>query len=143
MVKLHEKYEFPEGLYYSKDHLWLKQEGENVRVGITDLAQQAAGPIVFVRLMPKGRVVEAGKPLGTMETGKWVGPLKSPVTGTIVETNEKLKTEPKLLNSDPYGEGWVAVLKPSKLNEELKNLISDLNVLNEWLKDEIPKIIKK
>ncbi len=143
MVRLHEKYEFPEALYYSKDHLWLRKEGDNVRVGITDLAQQAAGPIVFVRLMPKGRMVEAGKPLGTMETGKWVGPLKSPVTGTIVETNERLKTEPKLLNTNPYDEGWVAVLKPSKRDEELKNLMSDLSVVNEWLKEEIPKVIKK
>ncbi len=142
MVKLFDKYEFPEGLYYSKDHLWLKIEGDVVRVGVTDLAQQAAGPIVYVRLVPKGKVVEAGKPLGTMETGKWVGPLKSPVSGTIVEVNEALKSQPKLLNEDPYGKGWLAVIKPSKLEEELKGLFSKVEDMIPWLQEELPKLIK-
>ncbi|MEM2665895.1 MAG: glycine cleavage system protein H [Nitrososphaerota archaeon] len=142
MVKLFDKYEFPEGLYYSKDHLWLKIEGDLVRVGVTDLAQQAAGPIVYVRLMPKGKVVEAGKPIGTMETGKWVGPLKSPVSGTIVELNEALKSQPKLLNEDPYGKGWLALIKPSKLEDELKGLFSKVEDMIPWLQEEIPKIIK-
>ncbi|PUA32095.1 MAG: hypothetical protein B9J98_04400 [Candidatus Terraquivivens tikiterensis] len=142
MVKLFDKYEFPEGLYYSKDHLWLKIEGDVVRVGVTDLAQQAAGPIVYVRLMPKGKTVEAGKPIGTMETGKWVGPLKSPVSGTIVEVNEALKSQPKLLNEDPYGKGWLAIIKPSKLEEELKGLFSKVEDMIPWLQEEIPKLIK-
>ncbi|MEM1531522.1 MAG: glycine cleavage system protein H [Nitrososphaerota archaeon] len=142
MVKLFDKYEFPEGLYYSKDHLWLKIEGDLVRVGVTDLAQQAAGPIVYVRLMPKGKVVEAGKPIGTIETGKWVGPLKSPVSGTIVELNEALKSQPKLLNEDPYGKGWLALIKPSKLEDELKGLFSKVEDMIPWLQEEIPKIIK-
>lgn len=142
MVKLFDKYEFPEGLYYSKDHMWLKIEGDVVRVGITDLAQQAAGPIVYARLMPKGKVVEAGKPIGTIETGKWVGPLKSPVSGTIVEVNEALKSQPKLLNEDPYGKGWLAVIKPSKLEDELKSLFSKVEDMIPWLQEEIPKLIK-
>ncbi len=142
MVKLFDKYEFPEGLYYSKDHLWLKIEGDLVRVGVTDLVQQAAGPIVYVRLMPKGKVVEAGKPIGTIETGKWVGPLKSPVSGTIVELNEALKSQPKLLNEDPYGKGWLALIKPSKLEDELKGLFSKVEDMIPWLQEEIPKIIK-
>ncbi|MEM2910382.1 MAG: glycine cleavage system protein H [Nitrososphaerota archaeon] len=142
MVKLFDKYEFPEGLYYSKDHLWLKIEGDVVRVGVTDLAQQAAGPIVYVRLMPKGKAVDAGKPIGTMETGKWVGPLKSPVSGTIVEVNEALKSQPKLLNEDPYGKGWLAIIKPSKLEDELKGLFSKVEEMVPWLQEEIPKIIK-
>ncbi|MEM0204304.1 MAG: glycine cleavage system protein H, partial [Nitrososphaerota archaeon] len=136
MVKLFDKYEFPEGLYYSKDHLWLKIEGDLVRVGVTDLAQQAAGPIVYVRLMPKGKVVEAGKPIGTIETGKWVGPLKSPVSGTIVELNEALKSQPKLLNEDPYGKGWLALIKPSKLEDELKGLFSKVEDMIPWLQEE-------
>lgn len=142
MVKLFDKYEFPEGLYYSKDLLWLKIEGDVVRIGVTDLAQQAAGPIVYVRLMPKGKTVEAGKPIATIETGKWVGPLKSPVSGTIVEINEALKSQPKLLNEDPYGKGWLALIKPSKLEEELKNLFSKIEDMIPWLQEEIPKLIK-
>jgi glycine cleavage system H protein len=115
MVRILDRFEFPEGLYYSRDHLWAKREDGTVRVGATDMAQQAAGSLLFVRVMPKGRQVESGKPLGTVETGKWVGPLKSSLSGTIVEVNEALKTQPKLLNQDPYGNGWLAVLQPSRL----------------------------
>src|SRR3990170_1980923 len=143
MVKILDKFEFPEGFYYSSDHLWVKKEDGNVRVGVTDMAQQAAGSILFVRLMPKGRQVESGKPLGTMETGKWVGPLKCPLSGTIVETNETLKTQPKLLNEAPYGKGWLALLQPSKLDDELKNLMTDLAQLEKFAQAEQPKLFKK
>lgn len=142
MVKI-KGLEFPEGLYYSKDHLWVKVEGEYVRVGITDLAQKAAGDIVFVRLLPKGRKVRAGAPLGTMESGKWVGPLKSPVTGTIVEVNERLKSDPKLLNRDPYGEGWIALIKPDDFEKDKANLISDIEELKRFIEEEYKKLIKE
>lgn len=141
MVKILE-YEFPEELLYSKDHLWVKIENGKVRVGITDFAQAIAGEIVFVRLMPKGRKVRVGQPLGTMETGKWVGPLKSPVSGTIVEVNDALKIEPKLLNTDPYGKGWVAVIEPANLEEDKKNLISDLEELKKFIEEEEKKYKK-
>lgn len=141
MVKILE-YEFPEGLLYSKDHLWAKIEDGKVRVGITDFAQAIAGEIVFVRLMPKGRKVRFGQPLGTMETGKWVGPLKSPVSGTIIEINEKLRREPKLLNTDPYGEGWIAVIEPTNLEEDKKNLISDFEELKKFIEEEEKKYKK-
>jgi glycine cleavage system H protein len=143
MARILDRFEYPEGLFYSADHLWVKREDGSVRVGVTDMAQQAAGSILFVRLMPKGRKVEFGKPLGTMETGKWVGPLKSPLSGTIVESNEALKTQPKLLNEDPYGKGWLAVLQPSKLGDELKNLMSDLAQIEKFTQAELPKLFKK
>ena len=134
--------EFPEGLYYSKDHLWVKVEDDKVRVGITDLAQKAAGDIVFVRLLPKGRKVRRGAPLGTLESGKWVGPIKSPVTGTILEVNEKVKTDPKILNRDPYGEGWLMVIKPDNFEEDKKELISDMEELKRFIEQEAPKLLK-
>ena len=143
MTKILDRFEYPEGLFYSADHLWMKREDGSVRVGVTDMAQQAAGSILFVRLMPKGRQVESGKPLGTMETGKWVGPLKSPLSGTVLESNEALKTQPKLLNEDPYGKGWLAVLQPSKLDDELKNLMSDLTQIEKFTQAELPKLFKK
>lgn len=143
MTKILDRFEYPEGLFYSADHLWMKREDGSVRVGVTDMAQQAAGSILFVRLMPKGRQVESGKPLGTMETGKWVGPLKSPLSGTVLESNEALKTQPKLLNEDPYGKGWLAVLQPSKLDDELKNLMSDLAQIEKFTQAELPKLFKK
>lgn len=140
LVKLLEKFEFKEGLYYSKDHMWVKLENGNVRVGITDVAQRAAGPITFIRLLPKGKLVTKGKPLGTMETGKWVGPLVSPVSGTLLEVNENLKNQPKLLNEDPYGAGWVAVIQPSNFEEDKKALISDFKELEEFIKNELQKL---
>ena len=143
MTKILDRFEYPEGLLYSADHLWVKKEDGSVRVGVTDMAQQAAGSILFVRLMPKGRQVESGKPLGTMETGKWVGPLKSPLSGTIVEANEALKTQPKLLNEDPYGKGWLAVLQPSKPDDELKNLMTDPARIEKFAQAEQPKLFKK
>jgi len=143
VVKVLDRFEYPESLYFSADHLWAKKEDGTVRVGVTDMAQQAAGSILFVRLMPKGRQVESGKPLGTMETGKWVGPLKSPLSGTIVEANEALKTQPKLLNEDPYGKGWLAVLQPSKPDDELKNLMTDPAQIEKFVQAELPKLFKK
>jgi glycine cleavage system H protein len=142
-VKILDKFEFPEGLFYSSDHLWAKKEDGGVRVGVTDMAQQAAGSILFVRIMPKGRQVESGKPLGTMETGKWVGPLKSPISGSIIEANEALKTQPKLLNEDPYGKGWLAMIQPSKLDDELKNLMTDSAQIEKFAQAEQPKLFKK
>jgi len=143
MVRILDRFEFPEGLYYSADHLWAKKEDGTVRLGVTDMAQQAAGSILFVRIMPKARQVESGKPLGTMETGKWVGPLKSPLSGTIVETNESLKTQPKLLNEDPYGKGWLIVLQPSRLDDELKNLMTDPAQIEKFAQAELPRLFKK
>ena len=143
MVKILDRFEFPEGLFYSGDHLWAKKEDGTVRVGVTDLAQQAAGSILFVRLMPKGRPVQSGKPLGTMETGKWVGPLKSPLSGNIAESNETLKTQPKLLNEDPYGKGWLVVIQPSNLDTELKNLMTDSAQIEKFAQAELPKLFKK
>jgi glycine cleavage system H protein len=142
MVRILDRFEFPEGLYYSADHLWAKKEDGTVRVGATDMAQQSAGPLLFVRVMPKGRQVESGKPLGSMETSKWVGPLKSPLSGTIIEVNEALKTQPKLLNQDPYGKGWLAVLQPSKLEDELKNLMTDPAHIQKFVQSEQVKLFK-
>jgi len=143
MARVLDRFDYPEGFYFSADHLWAKKEDGTLRVGVTDMAQQAAGSILFVRIMPKGRQVESGKPLGTMETGKWVGPLKSPLSGTIVETNEALKAQPKLLNEDPYGKGWLALLQPSKLDDELKNLMTELAQIEKFAQAELPKLFKK
>jgi glycine cleavage system H protein len=143
MVKLLEKYEFLEGLYYSKDHLWAKIEDDKVRVGITDFAQQQAGTILYVRLLPSGREIPTqGKPLGTMESGKWIGSLKSPVAGTIAETNLELQKKAGLLNEDPYGRGWLALIKPSNLEADLKNLMTDFGEIEEWLKAELKRMKK-
>jgi len=143
VVKLFERYEYPEGLYYSKDHLWAKIEDGKVRVGLTDFAQQIAGKIRFIRLRPLGVKVEQGKTLGTMETGKWVGPLVSPLSGTVIEVNKDLMRKAGLVNEDPYGKGWLSVLQPTNLDEELKTLWTDLDKMKPWLEQEIAKYVKE
>nr|MDO8045183.1 glycine cleavage system protein H [Candidatus Baldrarchaeota archaeon] len=143
MVKI-EGYEFPDDFYYHPDHMWAKVEDGKVRVGYNDWAQSAAGKILFIRTKKVGQPVKQGKTLGTIESGKWVGPLKSPVSGKIVELNEEVQKNPSLINEDPYGKGWIAVIEPTNLEEELKNLIpgSDHAKLEEWLKKEMEKAKK-
>lgn len=140
MVKI-DGNEFPEDLYYHRDHMWVKVEDGKARVGYNDWAQEAAGKLVNLNTRRAGRSVKAGKTLGTVESGKWVGPLKAPVSGPILELNEEVLKNPSLINEDPYGRGWIAVLEPTNLEEELKDLIkgSDKETLEIWLKEEKAK----
>ncbi|RMG68517.1 MAG: glycine cleavage system protein GcvH [Calditrichaeota bacterium] len=113
-------------LYYAvDDHTWVRLNDDGTAtVGMTDVAQNLAGPILHVRVKKVGTVRAKGKPLGTVESSKWVGPIKSPISGEIVEINEALKEDPQLVNRSPYNRGWVARLQPSNLEEELKDLLS-------------------
>ena len=105
----------PEDLRYSSDHEWAKVEGDRVRVGITDYAQDTLGDVVFVQIPEVGTEVEAGAAFGEGESTKSVSELYAPVSGTIVEVNSDLADTPNRLNEDPYGEGWVCVIEPSDL----------------------------
>jgi glycine cleavage system H protein len=134
MVK-HEGFDFPDDLYYTPDQIWVKKEGDKVRIGFTTFGMDLAGKIKFVRLRPAGKDIEAGRSIGTLESGKWTGPVKAPVSGTITEVNDALKDNPGILNEDPYGKGWVAVLKPSNLAGDLGNL-QGANGLDAWIKKE-------
>ncbi len=116
-------YEIPEGLYYTKEHEWLKLEGDTSRVGITDYAQKTLHEIVFVDLPDIGKKVGQMDSLGTVESVKAVSDVFSPVSGEVVERNEKLSNSPEILNQDPYRAGWIVGIKPSKLKDELKNLL--------------------
>jgi glycine cleavage system H protein len=118
----HEGFEFPDDLYYTDDLIWLKKENGNVRIGMAALGVDLAGKIKFVRLRPAGKSIAAGRSIGTMESGKWTGPVKAPVGGTITEVNDALKDNPSLLNDDPFGAGWIAVLTPDNLDSDLANL---------------------
>lgn len=118
--------EIPENLFYyieGKNTVWAKQEGDILIVGLTDLAQTMAGKIVKVRIKKKGTKVEKGKPVATLESGKWAGPVPAPVTGEILEPNPDAEKNPVLINQDPYGKGWIVKMKPSN-PEELKRLYS-------------------
>ena len=112
----------PEDLRYSTDHEWAKVEDGNVRVGITDYAQDALGDIVYIQLPEVGAKVVRGDSVGEVESTKSVSDIYAPVAGTVVEVNTELADAPQRLNDDPYGEGWLAVIEPedpSQLEELL------------------------
>ncbi|MBK5270928.1 MAG: glycine cleavage system protein GcvH [Bacteroidia bacterium] len=97
----------PTDLYYTKDHEWLKLEGNTATIGITDFAQRELGDIVYVEVETIGKTLEAGAVFGTVEAVKTVSDLFLPVSGTINELNAELNNAPELVNNDPYGKGWM------------------------------------
>jgi glycine cleavage system H protein len=97
----------PDDLLYSRDHEWVRIEGTNARIGITDYAQDALGDVVFVQAPAVGASVAAGDSFGEVESTKSVSDIYAPVSGTVARVNERLADEPALVNSDPYGEGWL------------------------------------
>jgi glycine cleavage system H protein len=103
----------PAELRYSSDHEWVRADGAEVRVGITDYAQEALGDVVFVQLPEVGSTVQAGGELGEVESTKSVSEIYAPVAGEVTEVNLALEDSPELVNSDPYGEGWMVVIAPS------------------------------
>jgi glycine cleavage system H protein len=103
--------EFPQDLRYTKEHEWARAEGNRVRVGITDFAQDALGDVVYVDLPDVGASVQADQPLGEVESTKSVSDVYSPVTGTVVEKNPLIDEQPELVNEQPYGEGWLVVIE--------------------------------
>ena len=101
----------PDDLRYTSDHEWARREGNRVRIGITDYAQDALGDVVFVQLPEPGTTVTAGESFSEVESTKSVSDIYAPVTGTVVEINSDLSDAPQRLNEDPYGEGWICVLE--------------------------------
>jgi glycine cleavage system H protein len=113
----------PEDSHYAKSHEYVHVEGEIGTVGITDFAQKELGDVVFVELPQVGTILEAGDELGSIESVKAVSELFSPVSGEVVEINEALADKPELVNTDPYGDGWLIRLKVANADEvdELMN----------------------
>jgi glycine cleavage system H protein len=107
---------YPENLKYTSEHEWVRTPGDaagSVRVGITDFAQDALGDIVYVQLPEPGTEVTAGESLGEVESTKSVSEIYAPVSGTVVARNEQLNDQPELINSDPYGAGWLVEIQPA------------------------------
>ncbi len=113
----------PDGLRYTRQHEWVLVDGESARIGITDLAQDALGNIVHVRLPEVGQSVQSGASAVEVESSKSVSDIYSPVAGSVVLVNESLATQPSLLNSDPYGAGWLYEVQMS-YEETLEGLLS-------------------
>ncbi|HZH99102.1 MAG TPA: glycine cleavage system protein GcvH [Fimbriimonadaceae bacterium] len=103
----------PGDLKYTKSHEWVKIEGETATIGITDFAQSELGDVVFVELPNVGRSLQAGDTFGSVESVKTVSDVYAPVAGEVIETNEKLGAQSELINSDPYGDGWMVKIRLS------------------------------
>ena len=108
---------FPETLKYTKEHEWIKIDGDTGTIGITDYAQGELGDVVFVELPSIGKVVKAHDTFGTIEAVKAVSDLYAPVSGSIIEVNKELEKTPEIVNKDPYNAGWMAKVKLTNLAE--------------------------
>ena len=104
---------FPNDVKYTKEHEWIRQEGDVAYVGITDYAQEQLGDIVFVDIQTVGETLAADEVFGTIEVVKTISDLLLPVAGEVLEQNEALEEQPELVNKDPYGEGWLIKIKPA------------------------------
>ena len=107
----------PKNLKYTKDHEWVRVEGDMAYVGITDFAQGELGDIVYVEIETLNEEIEMGGVFGTVEAVKTVSDLFMPISGEVIELNEKLESEPELVNSDPYGDGWMVKIKIDNISQ--------------------------
>ena len=117
------EFNVPSGLYYTKEHEWVKVEDGKCRVGITDYAQQSLHEVVYVDLPNVGKSMKQGDAFGTVESVKAVSELYAPVSGEVIERNEKLVNSPELVNQEPYGAGWILIVKASRADDDLKVLL--------------------
>lgn len=115
--------DFPQDLKYTKDHEWIRIEGDTITIGITDFAQSELGDIVFVEIETVGEELGSEEVFGSVEAVKTVSDLFMPVSGEVLELNPKIEEEPELVNSDPYGDGWMIKVKVSD-SSELDSLLS-------------------
>lgn len=137
------EYNAPADLYYHKEHMWIRVEGDTVVIGGTDFMVKLAGTVKRVVTLEEDDEVEQDKPFGTVSTGKWTGKLYSPISGEITEVNEEIDSNPKLMNDDPYGEGWILKVTPSNLDGELGNLMKPGDgKYDEWFAAEVAKHVK-
>jgi glycine cleavage system H protein len=116
---------YPDNLKYTREHEWMRADGNRATVGITHYAQDALGDIVYVDIPPVGTAVTAGEPFGEVESTKSVSDLYSPVTGTIAQRNEELDKSPEIINSDPYGQGWLVVIEMTDDGQAVELLDAD------------------
>lgn len=115
----------PEDLYYLiEKHVWVSYDGELVTVGMTDVAQHLAARFLSVNAKKIGKMVKKGRSVATVESSKWVGPVPSPVQGEVVEVNDAVIATPTLINDDPYGDGWIARLRPEDWATDSADLVT-------------------
>lgn len=132
-----EGYDIPEELYYTKDHTWAKVEDDgNVRIGMDAYGATAAGAIEFIDMPMEDDEFEAGDAFGSLESAKWVGGLTMPVSGTIVEINEEIEDDLEMLAEDSYDEGWLILVEPSNLDDDLAKLVHG-DAVKTWFEEDL------
>jgi glycine cleavage system H protein len=134
--------EYPDDLYYSKEHTWVRLAGGRAVIGITDHAQKELGEIVFVDFPEEGVQIEKAEVFGTLESSKTVAELYAPVSGEVVSANRDLEEEPTLLNDDPYGNGWLITMEIDD-PDEVEGLLNSVEYENYLEKKEPKKEAKK
>ncbi|RKZ31470.1 glycine cleavage system protein GcvH [bacterium] len=137
-----DQWDFPDELYYNEGHAWARVEGDIVTVGVNDFTQFLAGEISYIDLPMEGDEFEFGERIGTIETGKWLGKYFAPVSGEIVEVNEKLEDDPTLINKSPYGEGWIVKIKMAN-PDELDKLMKDPEEIKKFIYSEVDRVANK
>ncbi len=128
----------PDDLYYEgKEHIWAKIEGNNVKVGVDAFGVKATGGNTqYVKLKGAGAKAVKGKPFGSIEAGKYIGPLRAPVSGQLAEVNQKVIDDPSLVNTDCYGDGFFIIIEASDLEEDMKSLITGAENIQKWLEEQ-------
>jgi len=121
-----------ENLLYSKDHEWVRREGDDAVIGVTDYAQHELGDVVFVDLPAVGKELKKGDPAANIESVKAVSDVYSPVTGKVIEANAKLADNPELVNQDPFGQGWIFKISVGQVSELTE--LMDMKKYEEYLK---------
>ena len=134
-----EEYEFPDDLYYTDRHFWVRDDGDILTLGTTDYAQKVAGEFIYVEVPEEDTKITKGKPFASLESGKWVGRIYAPLNGVVTEGNEEVDDDAILLNSSPYGDGWICKIKPDN-KDDINDLFrtSDEKFIT-WMKEEITK----
>ena len=128
------------GFLYAEDNIWVNVKDGEAQFGVTDFLQRRGGDIVFVQLPKKGGAVKRGEEIASFETIKAVVSIASPIDGVATEVNAKLNDKPELINEDPYGEGWIALISPSHLEEDKRHLMTAekyFELMKSNIKDEL------
>ncbi len=139
MTAERQQYHFPSELYYeSQTHLWVLVEGETATIGLTVLALETFGDIVYISTIKAGKLVERGQVIGSIEAAKMVDDLVAPISGEIIAFNEEVQRNPGLINDDPYG-GWLVRVKPSAWDRDSAALIHG-PALERWIKERLGRL---
>ncbi len=143
MVKI-DKYDVDTDLYYDpKEHFWIKVSDKHARIGMSPLIQETSGAFVAIQMNTLNSNLSIGESFGTIEAEKHVGPLKIPLTGRVTKINDQVIENPRLINYDPYGDGWLIEMELSNLNGELSKLIYGEKEVMTWFESELKKFDDK